>query len=307
MSPNMRGVTTGAKVAEFLSGNLPRRVAEPGWDHWFLSAYEIACEALVALGHAEPTEWGAVPLNEPRLPNRSPRWDDICMAVLGLAGQQRLISYRRHDGGMPTPRRGGFVIRRTGAPPPPPANIAASHGLGPAHAAAELLAVLECLGLVAAAAWTKAAETLFWRMQPAAWEMQIDSNPRFHKAVKRALHAMPGHIRDAITRLTLPIGVAEISLALQRWEAAQDELRNRFGAKARLGRKPDEAGIRRSLASQRCNELDWLFFRYWRLDDGWLPTEPAFQALEVFHDPLAESMRRAVIAAFAPNAKEFAL
>ena len=42
-------------------------------------------------------------------------------------------------------------------------NIAAAHGLGPAHAATETLQVLECLGLVEGGHWTAAAETLLWR------------------------------------------------------------------------------------------------------------------------------------------------
>ncbi|MEO1200690.1 MAG: hypothetical protein AAFX39_15940 [Pseudomonadota bacterium] len=38
-----------------------------------------------------------------------------------------------------------------------------------------------------------------------------------------------------------------------------------------------------------------LFFRRWRLDDGWLSPQAAEQALEIFHDPLAIAMRRAVV------------
>jgi pellino protein len=38
-----------------------------------------------------------------------------------------------------------------------------------------------------------------------------------------------------------------------------------------------------------------MFYRRWRLSDGWLSAEESQRALEIFHDPLAQNMRRAVI------------
>lgn len=52
---------------------------------------------------------------------------------------------------------------------------------------------------------------------------------------------------------------------------------------------------RLSLVFASEGNLDMLFFRRWRLDDGWLSPQAAEQALEIFHDPLAIAMRRAVV------------
>jgi hypothetical protein len=62
---------------------------------------------------------------------------------------------------------------------------------------------------------------------------------------------------------------------------------------------------RRSLAFQRRDKLDWIFFRRWRISDGWLTTEQAKLALEIFHDPLAIQMRRAVVEHLYPENPEF--
>lgn len=82
-------------VIGFLAANLPVPDRETGdWDHMFISAYQMGCEALAALGQAEETDRGARPLALPRLPKILPRWDDICVVVLGLAEQRDLLSYR---------------------------------------------------------------------------------------------------------------------------------------------------------------------------------------------------------------------
>lgn len=52
---------------------------------------------------------------------------------------------------------------------------------------------------------------------------------------------------------------------------------------------------RANVEQNRSGELDWLFYRRWRLSDGWLSDEASQRALEIFHDPLAQNMRRAVI------------
>ncbi len=64
--------------------------------------------------------------------------------------------------------------------------------------------------------------------------------------------------------------------------------------------------LKRSLVSVRRDELDSIFFRRWRLPDGWLTKKQAERALEIFHDPLAEQMRRAVIGRLHPNQPEYA-
>lgn len=50
-----------------------------------------------------------------------------------------------------------------------------------------------------------------------------------------------------------------------------------------------------SVEHNRSNQLDWLFYRRWRLSDGWLSDEESQRALKIFLDPLARNMRRAII------------
>lgn len=51
---------------------------------------------------------------------------------------------------------------------------------------------------------------------------------------------------------------------------------------------------------QRRHDLDWPFFRHWRLPEGWLSGPQAKRALEIFRDPLAISMRKSVVARLYP-------
>ncbi|QAS78597.1 DUF2442 domain-containing protein [Rhizobium acidisoli] len=79
-------------VIEFLSNNLPGS-RETGWEHDFITAYLIACEALVALGQADETAYGAVARDNPLLPAVLPRWDDLATAVVFLAAENGLITF----------------------------------------------------------------------------------------------------------------------------------------------------------------------------------------------------------------------
>ncbi|WP_139250903.1 hypothetical protein [Palleronia salina] len=56
-----------------------------------------------------------------------------------------------------------------------------------------------------------------------------------------------------------------------------------------------------SIEFSRRDALDWIFFRRWRMEDGWLSKEQAGRALEVFHDRLAISMRKIVISKLYPT------
>ena len=178
-------------VVEFLhtawpmqaEGDPPRR----GWDHMFSTSYQLACMALVALGEAEETGWGAIPFAEPRPPEVLPLWEDIAVVVLWLARQQNLLTYRQRDGTPPRPRGGGFVVHRIGGPPPAPPNILAGPGSGPAHMAEIVLPVLGVLGLIRDARWTHAAETVLWRGMPGAWELGFEADARFLAAVEEAV------------------------------------------------------------------------------------------------------------------------
>lgn len=62
-----------------------------------------------------------------------------------------------------------------------------------------------------------------------------------------------------------------------------------------------EEAARRGVAFCRAFELDWLFFRRWRLPDGWLEPDPPERALEIFHDPLAIAMRKGVVGRLWPE------
>lgn len=73
-------------VIEFLRESLPVDSRSPlRWSDDSMTAYQLGCDALVALGQAERFGPGALAKDCPRLPETLPRWDDICVTVLGLA------------------------------------------------------------------------------------------------------------------------------------------------------------------------------------------------------------------------------
>jgi len=49
---------TACKVIGFFSRTVPMLDQNDDWHHKHITAYQIACEAMAALGHAEETEWG---------------------------------------------------------------------------------------------------------------------------------------------------------------------------------------------------------------------------------------------------------
>ena len=283
------------EVVDFLSNNLPDAFDRDGWEHMFSSAYQMGCEALAALGQAEETEWGAVPLETPRLPSVLPRWDDISVAVLGLAEQQYKLAYRLPDGSvLPRQAAPGWTIAGPVRSPPPP-NIAAIDGLGPAHAAPDVLSALQALGLIAEGRWTTPAETVLWRIRPRAWGLDFTSDPRFTGAVEQAVSTMPNDVRAEMDRI-VTISEIEVSEAVVRGAAANTEKRAKHGPNAVFSDPETPEQARLSLEFWRRNDLNWLFFRRWRLPDGWLTPKEAERALEIFHDLLAIEMRRAVAA-----------
>jgi hypothetical protein len=300
MATNTPAAGWAADIVDFLSRNLPRGDEEEGWDHMFLTAYQIGCEALAALGQADETSGGAIPRKNARLPDELPRWDDLCVAVLRLAAQQRLLSYRRPDGSVPLPT-GGWLIHRIGASPPPSPNIGAANGLGPAFATPEVLSTLQALGLLAEGHWTEIAETVFWRDWPEEWEMGFISDPRFSAAVEQALTTIPADIRAEMDEF-VTITDVQVAATMQRSAAAVEESRAKYGPNANIINSSDTPErARGSLEFIVRHELDWLFFRRWRLTDGWLTPKDAGKALEIFHDDLAIAMRCAVIKRLYPN------
>lgn len=289
-----------APAAAFLAANLPRiDEGRPGWDHMFSTAYQIGCKALVALGEATEEARGAVPRVPPVRPDVLPRWDDVAVAVLWLAHQRNRLAWRQPDGSLPPPRQGGFVVRQVGAPLPPPPTIAAAHGGGPAHAGPEVMETLAALGLVTDGAWTPAAEPVLWRCQPQAWAMAVTGDPRFAAALDRCIATIPAEVHDSLSGLAM-VTAAQIAADQARRDTAEAEWTARFPNR-RTGPAPTAEGLRRGLVFRNGNDADWLFFRRWRLPDGWLAPGQASRALEVFHDPLARAMRRAVVARLFPG------
>lgn len=282
-----------------------QRESEPdrqGWDHMSSTAYQIACMALVALGEAEETVWGAVPKQKPRLPEVLPFWEDMAVAVLWLAGQQNVLTYRQMDGGVPEPRKGGmavFVVKRLDAPPPPSPNILAGRGTGPARAADMVLPMLEALELVAQGRWTEAAECVLWRGSGRVWDISFEDDPRFLAAVEAAVRTVPDAVRLEIDA-AMRISEADIAASVERSLQAREEMQLRFGRPSLFPAQTAEH-VRKWLPRERENRLDWIFFRRWRLGRGWLEETQAGRALEIFHDRLAIAMRRTVIARLYPG------
>ncbi|WP_229583553.1 hypothetical protein [Paracoccus sp. S-4012] len=89
-----------AEVITFLLDTIPGSVDnDEELDHRFVSAYQMGCEALSALGQAEETHRGARLLAAAQQPGIWPRWDDICVVIRKLAQQADLLSCRMADGG----------------------------------------------------------------------------------------------------------------------------------------------------------------------------------------------------------------
>lgn len=282
-------------AVELLSHNIPRDLERPGWNDFALSAYQMGCEALVALGYAEPTACGARPLSEPRLSDPLPRWDDVCCSVLGLAAQNGLLRYVG-------PNTHARSTTSPGANPYVP--IAPAHGLGSAVVTPEVASVLEVLNLVSRGYWSAAAELVLWRDQPREWQMDIASDPRFVAAVDVAAATMPETIRRSFDRLTT-ITDSEIADCLDRERIRQSDQTCR-GLTLHVASLPrTSAEAKERIAFARTGELDWLFFRQWRLGQGWLNPDDAACAIAIFHDPLAMAVRHGVVALGALGAQEF--
>ncbi|PDT10006.1 hypothetical protein CO655_15535 [Rhizobium sp. M1] len=59
--------------------------------------------------------------------------------------------------------------------------------------------------------------------------------------------------------------------------------------------------VRETIRWIRRYDFDELFYKFWRLGDGWLSRSEAKRALEIFNDPLAIAMRKAVAARLYPH------
>ncbi|WP_037447892.1 DUF2442 domain-containing protein [Sinorhizobium fredii] len=277
-------------VAEFLSYNIPYK-HEIGWEHYHVSAYEVGCEALVALGQAHGTVGGAKPRRFPERPSSPPRWDDTSTTVLYVATQTNQLQYRPFDSRVQSSKanhREDMAL----------ANIAAAHGAGTAYATFNVYLVLEALGLVQAGRWSKAAETVLWRDNPVEWHLDFASDARFIRAAFDAAAAVPDDIRSQIDAIVA-------SVDEETWLKQTPNVENA----GRPGLPPDAEtvppgppnGLRSMPEDSKRYHLDVLFSRRWRLSSGWLSADEAKSALEIHHDALAISMRKAVMGWLYPS------
>ncbi|NLS07660.1 hypothetical protein HGP14_30845 [Rhizobium sp. P32RR-XVIII] len=265
-----------APVIEFLADNIP---GDPSvaWDHLYISAYEVGCEALEALGQATQIVSGAIPLADQAIPDVLPRWDDLATAVVGVAAQSNLLGYRHFAGS----RR---QLSRAGRFRP---NIRASHGCGPAYLAPEAFNAFRNLGLIIDGWWTEAAEAVFWRDDPVEWGMDFTRDDRFLAACSSALSNLPADIAAEIETIAL---------------VTDDEVSERYALEVQHRPQPRTKGeIRVLLENHHRYDLDALFCRRWRLQDGWLPADEVKRSLRILYDPLAMEMRRAFAARYLPH------
>ncbi|MES5100018.1 DUF2442 domain-containing protein [Agrobacterium sp. BA1120] len=279
-----------ALVVKFLSSNLPGSRAS-GWYHDFLTAYQIGCETLVALGQAIDTSTGAQAVEKPRFPELLPRPDDVAVAVIYLATQNGLITFpssRKSAHSQTSPSGHDFIPFSEG-------------GAWIAHVHPQVVVVLRSLGMLEGDKWTGSAETIWWREDPSEWRLHFERDARFEAAVKNACERIPDHIKDAMR------GILEISnddIAIHRspdTNYASDDI-----ATTALYPPETHDEVIQRIRYIRSKDFDCLFYKYWRLNDGWLSNEDAGRALDIFNDPLAISMRKAVVRRLFPDSPELA-
>ncbi len=273
-----------APVIEFLSDNLPGS-SKTRWHHDFLTPYQVACETLVALGHADEAVDGAIPRINPSLPAILPRLDDVAVAILYLARQSGLIVFLP-----PT--------EDEQARPPDDTFESLHHSEGAKRAARahpKIVNILRLLGMVHNYDWTEAAETVLWRENPPEWAIDFTNDPRFLRAVDDACDHIPDGIRYAIDQFS-QITEADIEVYTSAKSTQDDQTKSVF----RLPPQTREQAIDTILWIRRF-DFDELFYKFWRIDVGWLPPEEAPRALEIFNDPLAIAVRKLVAAQLYPH------
>lgn len=283
-------------VAEFFSYEMPYR-REVGWEHYHMTAYEVGCAALVAMGQAHEIVGGAKPRRFPERPEPPPRWDDISIAVIYVAAQNGQLRFRPLDTRVPslkTDDRGDM----------PGTNIAAADGAGPARATFNTYSVLEALGLVEGGRWTKAAETVLWRDNPTEWNLDFVSDARFVRAAFDAAAGVPDDIRSEIDAIVTSVNEETWTMQTPNVEKSD---KSSPPPDAETVPPATPADLRSMVDDSRCHRLNALFFRRWRLGDGWLSATEAKSALEIYHDALAISMRKAVMGWLYPSRPSLAL
>jgi len=274
-------------VIEFLAANLPGS-RESGWQHHFVTAFQIACEALVAMGQADETIDGAVPRENPELPAILPRCDDVAVAVIFLAAENGLITFLpSEDIGPQQPL--GAENESLHQPP--------GYEKWAAYASPGVASLLRMLGLLDGNEWTAASEAIFWRDNPVEWRIDFTKDSRFLDAVNDACEQMPARIREEVERLAL---VTDEDIAVyMTGDSEQDEGASKEWV-LRMPPKTHEE-VRATIHWIRRYDFDALFYKSWRIDEGWLTEDEAKRALEIFNDALAIAMRKAVAARMYPH------
>lgn len=214
-------------VAAYLIAHTPGAAGE--LDHSYISAWQMSCEALEALGYATETARRAALNPMPELPAILPRWDDTSCVVLSVAYQA-----------------GRLRVRHSWSEP--------MDETGPGTADPETAALLHLLGVTSCGAWTDVAVPILWRTAPE--EVRSVSEKEFSAQVEQTVTDIPDATRARIHSI----------YALHANQAVRDYL------------------------------VDWTFFKEWRWRDGWVTDESGGRPLGVFHDPLAQRMRAAVVA-----------
>jgi hypothetical protein len=178
-------------------------------------------------------------------------------------------------------------------------NISAANGSGPAYATFATYSLLEALGLLHGGHWTEAAETILWRDNPREWKLDFASDARFIRAAFHAAAAIPDDIRSEIDTIVTSADEEVLRVA----HKPDVEIKDQLGLPPDAEKVPPEAskGKPTMLANSRGPQLDVLFYRRWRLRDGWLSADAAKSALEIHHDALAISMRKAVMGWLYPS------
>ena len=156
-------------VAEYLVANTPGASGE--LDHSHISAWQMSCEALEALGYATETAHGALLHTTPVAPAVLPRWDDLACVALSVAVQSGRLKLR-HPRSKPTDET------------------------GPSTADPETEALLNLMGLASGGTWTDAATVVLWRKAPQ--EAPPPGEEAFSAQVEQAVADMPAPIRDRI-------------------------------------------------------------------------------------------------------------
>ncbi|MBY3176546.1 hypothetical protein HFO27_18155 [Rhizobium leguminosarum] len=252
-------------VIEFFRFTLPR-APNGNWEHHFIAAHEVACQALAMLGQANVIDGGAKPVSDPVLPAILPRWDDIATAVVWAAGQSGLLRYRR---------RGRTGLGK-GSSRLPRANIRAGYGCPPAYLGVEAFPALQSLGLISDLGWTAAAETILWRDDPYEAGMNFAKDNRFIEALDVAQTSVPEEIAAEIRDIAaMPVSEAAGLVDFARRYAHHDTTKH-------------EALVFLQDRSRRL--LSALFAKRWRLGDGWLSAEQCKRALFLELDPLSIQM-----------------